>query len=263
MINLVDFPTRKKIIEWKCRSVLPETHSAQKPVLVCSGCSFTDQQSHFDIPLYWPGYLVARCAFDHAIDLSSGGAGNEYITTSMLNQLETMSDSELADVLVIIVWSGVSRVEQLVARHKMVGWEGFIDTVQYLRPIDSQEKIDPDVARAEVLRSWKNMVLLENYLQLRNITYGFSFYFNVFDPPFLPRCVNEVEFTGWLDSRKVARLRQCQWLHDHQQSMYEFCFDLGLTLNDMFHPSPHGSLRWTDDVLIPSLITRGLVNQLV
>ena len=265
MITTEHFPTQKKIISWQNEPILPSTHTSTKPILVCGGCSFTDQRNDLHVPLAWPGYLVARCGFERAIDVSRTGAGNEYITTSILNQLEQMTDREIQDILLLIVWTGPNRLERLIDRQQLEGWEGYVDSVQFARSsLDPKNmSLDPRFYKGEVLRSWKNIVLLENYLKSRDIAFGFSFFYNAFDPPFLPRASTDVEFAGWLDKHKLQRLRQCSWLHDHSDSLYEYCFYQDLLSQDLFHPTSEGQLRWTDEILIPALVKRQFVSSLI
>lgn len=253
--------TKRKIFDGAY--TLAQTHKTVKPILVTSGCSFTDSSASTDHACSWPAYLRERCRFQQVIDVSHTGAGNEYIAVSLLNQLESMSKNELANTLVLVCWSGMDRKESATFDPSLKNLGGYVDDIQFVRPYRySTDPVPEDVAKAEALLSWKNMVLTENYLQNHKIAYGFSTYVNMFTEPYLPRRDLAKVFDQRLDTPKLQRLKSAAWLHSHNDSLYEFCFYNNLLSDDLFHPSLDGYLNWTDNVLIPALVKKQVVYEL-
>ena len=251
----MSFTTRRIFSYNNCLSITMK--SSFKRLLV-SGCSFTDQIKHTEknLPLSWPGYAACRCNIPEVIDLSNTAAGNEYIATSIVNEIENYSDIDLQNTLILIMWSGLDRRELLHYHDSNFVKEskrGIIDKIKFEREQSSTENIKPAIAKAEALRSWKNIILVENYLRAKKANFGFSFYVNVFDPPFIPRLDYSSNAPDVLEKNKVQQLKNCSWLHDHNKSVYEYCLKKDLLSDDLFHPDHNGYLDWTDNILLPSL----------
>lgn len=253
--------TRKQLLSWK-EQHMKKTHGSDRPILIASGCSFTDSTACTTIPVSWPGYLKDRCGFSYVINVASSGNGNDYISTSIVNQIEAMSKKDLDNCMVLIIWTGIDRQEALTYEKYNTDSQGCIDGVHFVRTNKfSTNPVDINVARGEALRSWKNIIMMQNYLENKDIPFGFGFYINVFDPPFLPRRDLTKEFPKLLDPIKIDQLRKCSWFHDPNDSMFEWLFyqKENLFLSDGFHPSPDGYLKWTDNVLLPGLTKMGLI----
>jgi len=254
--------TKKRIISWP-NKFLDQTHCCRQSTLIVSGCSFTDSTSCTTSPVTWPAYLRERCGFDSVIDVSATGSGNDYISTSIVNQIELMSQEELKKSIVIIMWTGVDRQELPTFSNDSALTEGYIDGIQFIRGYQySTNSVNDNIARGEALRSWKNIILIQNYLKNKQIPFGFSFYINQFDPPFIPRRDLTKEFSKLLDPEKIQQLRSCNWIHPFNDSPFEWAFfqDSNLFLEDGFHLTPDGYLQWTDRILIPNLVKLGLVD---
>lgn len=249
--------TKKTILyPWKSCG-LQQTHKSNQQTLIVSGCSFTDCQGRLDHPLTWPGYLMTRVGFDHVVDLSSAGSGNEYICTSVLNQIESMTKKEIENCMVVIMWSGIGRSDLLIKDSSESGAR--IDDIRYQWDPKNATTFNP----GEALRSWKNIIMMQNYLENKKIPFGFSFFVNTFEPPFLPkRAATCGEWIHSINSKeKIKKLKMCNWIHSHQDCIFEYSFknDL-LSKKDLFHPTPQGHLSWTDTVLLPGLVKMGLIS---
>ena len=244
--------TKKTILSWAAHT-LEQTHNTEYSTLIVSGCSFTDCYGNTKHPITWPGYLSERARFNQVIDLSHSGAGNEYIATSIVNQIESMSTNDLSNSMVIIIWSGIGRKENLIQTNLE---NAQIDNIEFEHDIKSQTTYFP----GEALRSWKNIVMMQHYLENKNLPFGFSFFVNTFDPPFLPRRMSSnVAWQKSLPQGKIDILKKCNWIHDHKQSLFEYCFEHDFLQSDLFHPNIHGHMSWTDQILLPGLTKMGLV----
>ena len=243
--------TRKTILSWN-HSHLAQTHTSPQSTLISSGCSFTDCSHNTEGPINWVGYLNERVKFNQTINLGLVGAGNEYISTSIVNQIESMSLEEINNCIVIIVWSGIARKENLITQNS----SGNIDDIVFKR-IDFEFQM---YGKGEALRSWKNIIMMQHYLKNKNIPFGFSFFVNTFDPPFLPS--REIYTSNWIDTitlDKLSRLKQCNWIHNHNNSLFDYCFKNDLLSDDLFHPDHNGYLSWTDNILLPGLTNMGII----
>jgi hypothetical protein len=253
--------TKKRLLDWRVQ-FLDKIYNTDRSMLIVSGCSFTDSSVCTDAPVSWPGYVKDRCGFDLVIDVSSSGNGNDYISTSIVNQIEAMSADDLKKTMVLIVWTGIDRRELPTYERKInLEYGGYVDSVNFRRAYTSSKSVDNDIVQGEALRSWKNIMMMQNYLENKNIPFGFGFYVNVFDPPFLPRRDLTKEFPGFLDPLKINQLRKCNWFHKPNDSFFEWTFYQkdNLFENDGFHPNIDGHLGWTDNVVLPGLARLGLI----
>ena len=84
-----------------------------KKILLTSGCSFTDKSFvsdfHHDLDTSWPKWpeLLAKKLDMDCINLGFSGAGNEYIYTSLLNEIVKMDANDIG--LIMPAWSGSAR----------------------------------------------------------------------------------------------------------------------------------------------------------
>lgn len=252
--------TKRNLLAWN-EQYIKKTHHCDRSILITSGCSFTDSTDCTTTPTSWPGYVKDRCGFSYVINVASSGNGNDYISTSIVNQIESMSKEDLNKCMVLIVWTGIDRQESPTYEKNITNLQGHIDGVHFRRSQMSHVLVDIDVSRGEALRSWKNIIMMQNYLKNKDIPFGFGFYINVFDPPFLPRRDLTKEFPGLLDPIKIDQLRNCNWFHRPKDSFFEWVFYQkdNLFLPDGFHPTLDGHLSWTDNILLPGLTQLGLI----
>ena len=84
-----------------------------KKILLVSGCSFTTPKFyssfHHDLDCSWPKWptILAEKLDMDCINLAEGGAGNEYIYTSLLDKIIMMNPDDIG--LIIPAWSHVKR----------------------------------------------------------------------------------------------------------------------------------------------------------
>lgn len=232
---------------------LAQTHKTEYSTLIVSGCSFTESDpiAESENPLTWPSYLCHRAGFTKVINVAAGGAGNEYIAAVMLDQLESMTDEELKDCVSIVMWSGIGRKDHIKYSKSCHDQSTKIE----FTPVSTTNYSE------EALRSWKNIITMQNYLENKKIPFGFSFFVNTFDPPFLPRRMESNQpWENFVSADKIKKLRQCRWIHDHKKSLFEHCFYNDFLGEDLFHPTHYGHLSWTDHVLLPGLEKMGLIS---
>ena len=255
-----DTPKPPKLLKWS--RALDQHYAQDQKILVSAGCSFTASTVNFDGPYSWPGFVLERCGFDHCIDLSYPGVGNEFIANSVLNYVEGLDPEEYNNVVIVVCWSGTDRKEDLLlSTNQLSKILPQIDniTYQWFRDSPSNQTKYPRQP-AEVWRSWKNIIFLQNYLENKKIKFGFSLYCNTVEPPFLPRRDLTESFHDYMSQKKMIALKKCTWLHQFKDSFFEYCFFNDDCLSeDLFHPNPQGASLWTDRVLLPGMLAQNLI----
>jgi len=116
-----------------------------KKILLVSGCSFTTRnyQSHhhpeIDFTSYdkWPEMLAEKLNMQ-CVNLAKSGAGNEFISNTIIDEIETMDKSKIG--LVIPAWSQCHRrdYQMYSSRSKSTRWRSemydlFGDTRYWIR----------------------------------------------------------------------------------------------------------------------------------
>jgi hypothetical protein len=245
-----------KIFDWPRK--IHQYYKCDFDLLITSGCSFTASTTCADYPLSWPGIVKDRCNIPVCIDVSYPGVGNEYIANSVLATVEDqLIKNPEKNILVLISWSGLNRKEDLITDN--LNQNPKIDGIAYQRTDSNQGGLCSDFFVGEVWRSWKNIILTKNYLENKKIAHGFVSYCNLFEPPFLPKRDCTPEWPSMIDQKRFQTLQQIPWLIPHNQSMFEFCFDQDLLVEDLFHPDQDGVNAWTDTVLLPNLEKHGFI----
>jgi hypothetical protein len=91
--------------------------------LLTFGCSFTD-----DYALAWPRHLsnLNNCKL---ISKGRGGVGNYYIANSVYDIIDT-SKYNWANSIVIVMWSGIDRIDMAVNKREFHYFDKFNDNIQ-------------------------------------------------------------------------------------------------------------------------------------
>ena len=169
---------------------------------LANGCSFTEYVEHPDCPdgmhKTWATFLAEQLAVENHINLASSGAGNDYICQSTVNYLEN-ADLDPAETLVIVMWSGVARMdfpmnqdwyqhfkfgEHTVCKTDGIsrwissgGEDGRWNGKNSVKSIfNSVYKINDPVDHC--MKSLRYFVMLESYLKSRGYKFLFTSYIN-------------------------------------------------------------------------------------
>ena len=248
-------PLPPKYLNWDLQ--IDQWYVTPYTKLVTSGCSFTASTIWLEGPASWPGFVKDRCGFLECTDLSFPGAGNEYIANSILSYVESSTVEERAKMLVIVGWSGLDRKENLTSEP---GTTVSIDNIHYVREQSSAAEINHKWQKAEVWRSWKNIIMLKNYLENKKVAHGFFSYCNLLEPPFLPKRDRTPEWPNMISEDKLKSLKEIDWVIPASQSLFEFAFETDTLSEDFFHPTDIGIAKWTDSILLPNLAKHGLIS---
>jgi hypothetical protein len=245
-----------KLLKWQ--HSLSQTYTCDQKILVTSGCSFTSSTMQLDTPASWPGYAIDRCRFDHGIDYSYPGAGNDYIGDSILYHFSNIPDSETNQYIVVIMWSGIDRVENKISNSTD---QPNLGGVNYQR-LESADEITFGSKQAE--QSFQKMLEVYDYLTNRKINFLFTCYSNLLFPPYIPKRDTTKEFDHWLTKNKIEMLGNLDWApSDPMNYLYEYAFTHNyLNQGDGFHPPVECNLEWTDKILLPELEKRNFIHGL-
>ena len=116
-----------------------------KKILLASGCSFTDKNFtsdfHHNLDTSWPKWpeLLAKKLDMDCINLGMCGAGNEYIYTSLLNQIIKMNPSDIG--LIMPAWSNSQRIDWSIRG----GWRNLNQLTDPLNKGDIQYHIQRSI----------------------------------------------------------------------------------------------------------------------
>ncbi len=221
--------------------------------ILTNGCSFSRG------PTAWPNHIAKWFNAD-LVNLALAGAGNTYISRSTMSELQSRSYD-----LVLIMWSGLERIDQLVENIDL--FDATIYTSKYqsqqndwpskiVYPIDDRDFVqknwvfgtgfinkdktilDSNLFQSQyqfqgfnnhLERSFFDMLSLENYLQNRSIPYAFAFYQNY---------INSMgEYADCLDWQNIYNHTN---LFDRANKMGNYDLD-GL------HPGPIAQETWACD----------------
>lgn len=233
-----------KFMTWSYN--LSQTHRCDQSVLITNGCSFTASTRQLESAASWPGYMRDRCGFDHAVDLSYPGMGNDYICDTTIDYV---SQKDSSDIFVMIMWSGIDR--------RCTQGDGPFG----LLPPVNKEKINLAERRDRAELSFKKIQELKDFLIQKNIPHAFTQYINLLYPPYLP----SRDTTGpWEHFLNFSQLEAIKRLIDVPAKPVDYLYDYAfyhdyLNEGDNYHPPSDCNLAWTDAVLLPNLAQKGLI----
>lgn len=237
---------------------LDQHYTCDKKILLTSGCSFTSSTTQLETAASWPGYVMDRCRFDKVIDYSYPGSGNDYIADSILYHFENCGDIVTSDYFVIIMWTGIDRVDIKVPDSDL---SPNLGGYWYKR-------LQPEFARhlekQQAQLSFERILQLKDFLTEKKISFVFSTYVNLLFPPYIPKRDTTKEFDKWLSRQKIETLQKISWIPNVPMDfLYEYAFANDfLNSGDNFHPPVECVLEWTDCVLLPGMAQQGLIRPL-
>lgn len=241
--------------------------------LLVSGCSFTHNncEGHFA----WPNILSVWTGMN-TVNLAIPGAGNSHIANSVLLYLEKEKPSP-ADTLVLIMWSGVERIDWITDKAQsnfgdQYSYEYFYDdyteltvggawwsqspTTHLKKTLVEYSKYQSDQSLA--LASWLEIKKLETYLGCKGYTFYFTSFLDIF---------NEGDGTNtWIRFDKELEklnltLDKSVWLPmKSSEYLGNYIKEHNMVQDfDRFHPTMAGNESWLNTILIPKLLEQGVL----
>lgn len=237
-----------KMLSWANK--LKQQYKSNQKILLTSGCSFTSSTLQLEGPASWPGFVKDRCGFDLCVDYSYPGVGNQYIGDSVQYYLDQVSQEQLKDYMVMVMWSGLDRKDFKTQSDQ----QPKLGDVSYST---TQMQFD------QVQSSAEKILKIHEYLLSKQIPFVFTFYANVLFPPYFPKRDTTPNFEDYLDDLDLNTLRLLPWIPDTSEKfLFEHALISGdLDRGDHFHPTYEGNLSWTDSVLLPAMYNKGLIQK--
>jgi hypothetical protein len=240
------------------------TRSKYKTLLV-SGCSFTHNncEDHFA----WANDLAVWTGMD-IVNLAIPGAGNTHIANSIMLYIE-QHQLDPAETLVMAMWSGVARIDWITDQ----SLSKFENSYPFAYNYDAhnelvlggswwQPKRRSHVEQTLVeyskyqsthsfaLHSWLAMNNLSNYLK----SHGFEHYYTAIID-------NEHNEELWVDyeqelTKLNLKLDKSNWI---SPCIGNYCQEHNMLQDDNFHPTMQGHESWTQNILMPYLTEKNVL----
>lgn len=244
--------------------------------LVVGGCSFTHDYSNKT----WPRFLIDCMPTAKLHDLSYPGAGNEYISQSMIQYLNCKNLNPKT-TLVLIMWSGLTRKDITVSKQCydivpnsskfeicndywvfsggiLGAWRQLTMPVSgILKPLfDNFYKIVDNHSLAK--NTLMHMIHAKEFLENQGFSYKFMSYVNywkfgtheVGDPGH-----EDFSLTYYAANDPLLDSLGNQWIwtDKDQNCLYEYACAHNELKEDKFHPTLLGQEKFTKNILLPQL----------
>lgn len=241
--------------------------------LVVSGCSFTAAAQNKS----WANYLHNSFQFDNFRNLAFPGAGNFYISDSVIQCL-TNENYPPSETLVLVMWSGPSRMDTLVSDllfNSLKGGESKTTLYNNHYVFSGGElglwrdETFPDFNTLNSLyyglykssnehtyahMSLSNMLRLKHFLEFNGYQYKFMSYVNYWndsdeyagevDKSVVHYSYNKVLLDAVLDSPWI-------WVNENKDCLFEYSRN---SLNeDGFHPSSAAHAQFAEEIVVPNI----------
>ena len=239
------------------------THNTKFKNLLVSGCSFTFNNSDKDI-CSWPYYLRDLAGFDEVYDCSQSGAGNNHVFNSIINEIETNSDINTRNTLVIIMYAGLTRTDVIAEQDITRPWHPMSNycfddqfaTLTLFNSVDDTTPLDQLGRRykklvsmdAQIYESLIKIITLKAYLDQKGFKSVITSYKDLqsrlkgttIGPAIVKSALLTIDAVTYLDS---------------------YAASMNLQEPDG-HPTPNGYLGWTQEHLLPFLVESNLATNL-
>ena len=249
--------------------------------LIVSGCSFTELNDEYTS---WSEIVGKHYNIKNYVNLGMGGAGNFYIANSVRDYLE-FNQPDPASTLVLIMWSGVSRVDAKVSKE----WWNLLEKQAY--PFKAQQNyfnqdlgIDEhnyyvfggqgggSLTKNDIIKnifSWTDKVSdpetvcktslvefvnLENYLKTHRYNYRFTSFLNYWKPADIEKYG---ELSIGLNAQQTAMYKNfdfSNWffINDKQDCFGEYAQQRN-QLDNTNHPTGECHWAFANNIVIPTL----------
>lgn len=238
--------------------------------ILISGCSFTKSIALRGGEPCWPTYLEEICPKYTITGVAESASGNQYICDSIVR--ETLSSNTKYD-MVLVMWSGVSRLDYLTSLEDE-SWEKLFDSYGFYHRIPGGKlgwifsggqmgtwfrnavahkmfyemyKVSSELSLATI--NLTEMVKLQNYLDAKKIPFKFMSYvnywgsgrdlspngdFGIADFPELNYLVKEIDFSRWI------------FADDKRKCIYDIAKEMNSFMPDQFHPGEAAHRYWAE-----------------
>ena len=226
-------------------------------MFLLAGCSYVD---NLDFPEIAFGPAIYR--ENRAKIIAMGGAGNQYIAQSILDNVNCDTTG------VFVLWSGLSRIDVPLpvemdfevdqywhrTKSKNTVWfhsGGYGGTWHSITKNAYAKYVHSYLKAQYTPLDWNYLASLSftaisgalNLLEIKRIQYRFGFIYDFFQD----YSSNTTSLSGAID-RDHHLLDHIPWQHCVSVTPYEFCRDNNLLDTDDFHPSRQGYSTWWEKI---------------
>lgn len=236
--------------------------------ILVSGCSFTQWPEFPGGPnICWPRFLQEINPNNQITNVAEAAAGNQYICDSIIRKvLEQRPDH------VIVMWSGVSRLDYLTSLED-AAWDALFDSYGFYRRLPGNKlgwifsggqmgtwfknpvahkmfyemyKVSSELSLASI--NLMEIVKLQNFLKAQNIPYHFMSYvnywtdqehvspngdFGVMRHKDLAPLINSIDWDRWI-------------FNNNRDGIYELAKEMDSFQADGFHPGDDVQAKWAE-----------------
>lgn len=242
--------------------------------ILISGCSFTKWPEWPGGPnICWPKYLEKDHPNWAIVNLAEPGAGNQYVSDSIVRHI--IENPTVKYDHVLVMWTGISRLDYLTSVEDP-DWNAMYDSYGFYRRVDScpnklgyifsggqigtwfansvaekmfreMYKVSSPLSLASI--NLMEMIKLQNFLENRNINYTFMSYvnywgtgsnlsrngdFGVSDFPELESLIGSFNWSNWLFANET---KDCLYELSKQRNDFQ---------DDNFHPGDAVQEHWAN-----------------
>ena len=245
-----------------------------KKLLITSGCSFTDSADT------WPNHLSKKLYFNLE-NIALASQGNGLISRKLIYTISQIPKSNLNDIIVGIMWSGIDRSERFMEPLKD----------QFFKPEEEDDKYNGITSVVPGHRNWRLMMAdwveysdckfyyeifnnkissevytIENilrtqwFLEKHNIKYFMSTYMDIFKDKDIINHPDVRYLYDMIDFSKFLPINGCfEWVKENYPKEFRE-FDKNGNIID-FHPTYLGHKKFTDEVIIPYIEEKNLIDK--
>ena len=248
--------------------------------ILISGCSFTQWPEYAPTPnnptppnICWPRYLSELKPDWTITNIGEPAAGNQYICDGVIRHI--VEHPELAYDQVLVMWSGVSRLDFLTSLEDPA-WNSMYSSYGFYRRVDSSpHKLgyifsggqvgtwnDNAVAQKMFTQMYKvssplslaminimEMIKLKNFLENKKINYKFMSYVNYWGTQEYVSRNGDFGVNQYPEIRRI--LKEFDWskwifLNNAQDGLYELAVQNNDFQEDKFHPGNKTQEHWAN-----------------
>jgi hypothetical protein len=245
-----------------------------KKILITSGCSFTD-------PSYaWPNHLSKK--LDLKLEnIAFASQGNGLISRKLIYTINQISKSILNenDVIVGIMWSGIDRTERYieplgdfyfkpngllneVVTNVVLGYRNWrLMLPDWIKHVDC--KLHYEIFNNKIsskVYTIEHILRTQWFLEKHNIKYFMSTYMDIFKDKNSNEHPDVKYLYDMIDFSKFLPVSGCfEWVKENYPKEF-MVFDKNGNILD-FHPTDIGHEKFTDEVIIPYIKEKNLINK--
>ena len=242
----------------------PVDHDLCFKNILVNGCSFTFNNSDTDC-CTWPYYLAETVGldFEQVYDCSQSGAGSSHVLYSTVNEIETNNNLSPESTLVIVMWSGLARVDVIGKQNITKEWHHMsnyqfnneLATLSLFRNIDTEKSNIEKLCKfysatvgltEQIYQSCLNIIALKNYLENKKFKFVFTSWKN-----------SDLELST-VDNQLADQVKLI--FNEDLTYLGDWAKERNMLIPNDGHPDTEAHIQWTRQQLIPCLLRQKFID---